>query len=114
MSSFDLENLKNWKIPTKKGTKSWKQEILEEIAFSLKKSEEQLRKSLDECSKIYENYRNAKSSEEKTQYRNQYQIAREKALTEKWKFMVQREAIGLRWTDEFEKRYPTPPLIEDQ
>jgi len=90
--------------------KSLQQEILEEVAYSLRKVESQLRLSLQECDRLFGEYQ---ISENKQEIQKKYNEARKRALQEKWKFMVQRESLGLIWTEDLEKMYPNPKELKD-
>ncbi len=97
-----INNLNEYR---KDANKSIQQEILEEVAYSLRKVENQLRLSLQECEKLLGEYQ---ISENKQEIVSKYNEAKKKALQEKWKFMVQRESLGLIWTEDLEKMYPNP------
>lgn len=101
-------NLQSRGIPS---GKSLQQEILEEVAFSLRNNEQKLREAIEKCREYYHHIQNASSREEKEKWKSRYQEWRNIAMKEKWKFLVQREALGLIWTEELEKAYSLPPEI---
>jgi hypothetical protein len=102
-----ISNLNQYR---KDANKSIQQEILEEVAYSLRKVESQLRLSLLECEKLFGEY---KVCENKEEILKKYDEAKKRALQEKWKFMVQRESLGLIWTEDLEKMYPNPKELKD-
>ncbi len=89
-------------------SKSLHQEILEEIAYSLRRKECQMKEYLEQCKKILNEY-NQNPDEYK---RNEYNQTRKKYLEERWKYIIQREALGHLWTEILEKQYPYLPDIK--
>ncbi|GIX41561.1 MAG: hypothetical protein KatS3mg129_1294 [Leptospiraceae bacterium] len=104
-----IQNLSKYRP---EANKSLQQEILEEIAYSLRKSEFRLNLALYECEKLYKKYYYSKQID-KHVIIQKYNEARKKALEEKWKYMVQRESLGLIWTEDLEKMYPNPQPLEE-
>jgi signal recognition particle GTPase len=102
-----IQNLSKYRV---EANKSLQQEILEEIAYSLRKAEINLNLALYECEKIYQEYLITNNNDDIVK---RYEEARKKALNEKWKYMVQRESLGLIWTEDLEKMYPNPKPLKD-
>jgi signal recognition particle GTPase len=102
-----IQNLSKYRV---EANKSLQQEILEEIAYSLRKAEINLNLALYECEKIYQEYLITSNNDDIVK---RYEEARKKALNEKWKYMVQRESLGLIWTEDLEKMYPNPKPLKD-
>jgi len=102
-----IQNLSKYRV---EANKSLQQEILEEIAYSLRKAEINLNLALYECEKIYQEYLITNNNDDIVK---KYEEARKKALNEKWKYMVQRESLGLIWTEDLEKMYPNPKPLKD-
>lgn len=94
----------------KQVNKSLQQEILEEIGYSLRKAEEQLSTAIKECNEIIKEFHHSK--QKRNDLIKKFKQTKERAQYEKWKYMVQREAIGLVWTEELEKKYSIPEIIE--
>lgn len=91
--------------------KNLHQEILYEIASSLKNAEEKLRESIQECVQIENLYKKSCDESEKNQLKFLFIHKQKEAHHQKWKFIVQRESLGLKWTEELDQTYRIPNLF---
>ncbi len=86
------------------------QEILLEITYSLRNSEEKLKALIEECYRILLDYQHTKNLEHKETIKKEFLRIRKEAEIQKWKFIVQRECLGFVCTEELEKKYKIPDL----
>lgn len=84
------------------------QEIIIEISNSLKNTENKLNLLIKECQKILTEYHDSNDSIVKEIQKQKFKEKRKEAEQQKWKFIVQRECLGLLWTEELEKKYTIP------
>lgn len=84
------------------------QEIIIEISHSLKNTENKLNLLIKECQKILTEYHDSNDSIVKEIQKQKFKEKRKEAEQQKWKFIVQRECLGLLWTEELEKKYTIP------
>lgn len=88
--------------------KNLQNEILMEIANSLRNNEENLRKQIEEYNDLINFYRHCKDDLEKEKIKKEIIKKQKEVVYQKWKFIVQREALGLIWTEEIDKKYNIP------
>lgn len=88
--------------------KNLQNEILMEIANSLRNNEEKLKKQINEYLDLVNSYYQSKNNLEKEKIKTEIIKKKEEVLYQKWKFIVQREALGLIWTEEIDKKYDIP------
>jgi len=91
------------------GRGSVEREILEEMAYALRRAEDKINVALLECDVAAEAIEAARDAADRAAQIVVFNERREAAVRALWEFTVHREAIGLRRHQGLRELYPIPP-----